>query len=172
MERVPLYIYHARQDDPKKCTARKMSKFGLATMYETAGKLPSGAILLDPTASQAISPTDLHIARFGVCVLDCTWNEVERLFPLLKSKRMKGRALPYLLAANPVNYGRPFMLSSAEAFVAALYILGNKEQAGEVAAKFKWGGTFLALNHEPLEAYAAAKDSADVIRVQQEFMPD
>jgi pre-rRNA-processing protein TSR3 len=149
-----------------------MRKFGLATMYETAGKLPSGAVLLDPTADQAISPADRHIARFGVCVLDCTWTEVERLFPLLKSKRMKGRALPYLLAANPVNYGRPFMLSSAEAFVAALYILGNREQAGEVAAKFKWGDTFLTLNHEPLEAYAAAKDSADVIRIQGDFMPE
>ncbi len=172
MERVPLFIYHAQQDDPKKCTARRMKKFGLATMYETAGKLPSGTILLDPTAEQAISPADRLMARKGVCVLDCTWGEVERLFPLLKSKRMKGRALPYLLAANPVNYGKPFMLSSAEAFVAALYILGYKEQAGEVAAKFKWGETFLTLNKEPLEAYAEAKDSADVIRVQQEFMPD
>lgn len=172
MERVPLYIYHTRQDDPKKCTARRMSKFGLATMYETAGKLPSGAILLDPTADQAISPTDRLPARKGICVLDCTWGEVERLFPLLKSKRMNGRALPYLLAANPVNYGRPFMLSSAEAFVAALYILGYREQAREIADRFKWGDTFLTLNREPLEAYAVAKGSADVIRIQHEFMPD
>jgi pre-rRNA-processing protein TSR3 len=172
MERAPLYIYHARQDDPKKCTARRMSKFGLAIMYEAAGKLPSGAILLDPTAGQAISPSDRRLAKKGIVVLDCTWGEVERLFPVFRSKHMRGRALPYLLAANPVNYGRPFMLSSAEAFVAALYILGYREQAKEVADKFKWGGTFLTLNHEPLEAYAAAKDSADVILVQHEFMPE
>lgn len=172
MNRTPLFVYHARQDDPKKCTARKMSKFGLATMYETAGKLPPGAILLDPTASKAISPADMRLARKGVVVLDCTWGEVERIFPQLESKQMQGRALPYLLAANPVNYGKPFMLSSAEAFVAALYILGYREQASEIAAKFKWGDTFLTLNREPLEAYAEAKDSADVIRIQQDFMPE
>ena len=172
MEQVPLFIYHAGQDDPKKCTARRMKKFGLATMYETAGRLPSGAILLDPTANRAISPADRHLAQYGVCVLDCTWGEVERLFPLFQSKRMKGRALPYLLAANPVNYGRPFVLSSAEAFVAAHCILGYGEHARAVASKFKWGDTFLALNHEPLEAYAAAKNSADVIKVQREFMPE
>ncbi len=56
MEQAPLYVYHARQDDPRKCTARRMSKFGLVTMYETPGMLPSGAILMDPTAGQAISP--------------------------------------------------------------------------------------------------------------------
>jgi pre-rRNA-processing protein TSR3 len=172
MDRAPLFVYHARQDDPKKCSARRMSRFGLITMYETAGKLPSGSILLDPTADRAISPADRPLSRKGIVVLDCTWGEVERLFPLLRQKRMQGRALPYLLAANPVNYGRPFMLSSAEAFVAALFILGYREQAGEIAARFKWGGTFLALNREPLDAYAAAGDSADVIRAQQEFMPE
>jgi pre-rRNA-processing protein TSR3 len=172
MEQVPLFIYHAQQDDPKKCTARRMKKFGLAAMYETADRLPSGAILLDPTASKAIAPADRRMARKGICVLDCTWGEVERIFPLLESKHMKGRALPYLLAANPVNYGKPFVLSSAEAFVAALYIIGYKEQASQVADKFKWGETFLTLNHEPLEAYSEAKDSADVIKVQGEFMPE
>jgi len=172
MQRAPLYVYHARQDDPKKCTARRMGKFGLATLYETAGKLPAGAILLDPTAEKAVSPADRRLSGHGVVVLDCTWAEVERLFPLLKSKRMHPRALPYLLAANPVNYGRPFRLSSAEAFVAALFIMGYREQAMEIASRFKWGETFLTLNREPLEAYAAAEGSAGVVKAQREFMPD
>ena len=168
---LPLYVYHAGQDDPKKCSARRMEKFGLATLYETALKLPKGAILLSPIAKKAISKADLAYAHRGVVVLDCTWGEVERIFPKLKTKHMEERALPYLIASNPVNYGKPFVLNSAEAFVAALYILGCPEQAREVAARFKWGDTFLALNKEPLDAYASATDSADVIAVQKEFMP-
>ncbi|MCD1294507.1 hypothetical protein CUJ83_05770 [Methanocella sp. CWC-04] len=170
-EKARLYVYHARQDDPKKCTARRMKQFGLVTMYESIEKLPFGAILLDPTAGKAISPADRQYAQKGIVVLDCTWEEVERVFPMLKVKHMENRALPYMLAANPMNYGRPFMFNSAEAFVAALYILGYKEQAFEVASRFKWGETFFALNREPLEAYAAAKDSADIIEIQKEFMP-
>jgi pre-rRNA-processing protein TSR3 len=169
--KAKLYVYDARQDDPKKCTAKRMKKFGLVTLYENISSLPSRTILLNPMAKKALSPEDRPFARRGIVVLDCTWEEVERVFPLLHPKRMENRALPYLLASNPVNYGRPFMLNSAEAFVAALYILGFKEQAQEIAYRFKWGDTFLALNHEPLEAYAAAKDSADVIRIQSEFMP-
>jgi len=167
----PLYVYHARQDDPKKCSARRMHKFGLATLYESPDRLPPGAILLNPLAEKAISSEDIRFAGRGIVVLDCTWEEVERIFPKLKSKRMEERALPYLLASNPVNYGKPFVLNSAEAFVAALFILGYRDQAGQVADRFKWGGTFLALNKEPLEAYAAAKDSAEVIALQEEFMP-
>lgn len=164
-------MYHARQDDPKKCSARRMQKFGLATVYEAVDKLPRGAVLMSPLAEKAISRADLPYARRGIVVLDCTWEEVERIFPKLNSRRMEERALPYLLASNPVNYGKPFMLNSAEAFVAALYILGCEEQAREVADRFKWGETFLALNREPLDAYASAKDSAEVISVQKDFMP-
>ncbi|HMK47752.1 MAG TPA: DUF367 family protein [Methanocella sp.] len=171
MRGAPLYVYHARQDNPKKCSARRMRKFGLVQMYETPERLPSGTLLLDPTAPKAISPADIKLAGRGIVVLDCTWEEVERVFPLLESKHMHGRALPYLLAANPVNYGRPFRLNSAEAFVAALYILGFKDQALEISGKFNWGETFLTLNYEPLKAYSEAKDSASVVRIQQDFMP-
>ncbi len=169
---LPLYVYHARQDDPKKCSARRMQKFGLATVYETVGKLPGSAVLLSPIAEKALSKADTAYAHRGIVVLDCTWGEVERIFPKLRSKRLEERALPYLLASNPVNYGKPFMLNSAEAFVAALYILGCAGQAHDVAARFKWGETFLTLNKEPLDAYASAGDSAEVIAVQKEFMPE
>jgi pre-rRNA-processing protein TSR3 len=169
---LPLYVYHARQDDPKKCSARRMEKFGLATLYESVGKLPPGAVLLSPIAEKALSRADMAYAHRGIVVLDCTWGEVERIFPTLRSKRLEERALPYLLASNPVNYGKPFMLNSAEAFVASLYILGCKEQAREVAARFKWGETFLALNREPLEAYALATDSSSVVAAQRDFMPE
>ncbi len=167
----PLYVYHARQDDPRKCSARRMQKFGLATLYETVERLPYGAILLNPMAKKALSPADAVYAKKGIVVLDCSWEEVERVFSLLKAKRMKERALPYLLASNPVNYGRPFMLNSAEAFVAALYILGYRDQAHEVARRFRWGDTFFALNREPLEAYSSASTSEDVVAIQKEFMP-
>lgn len=168
---LPLFVYHARQDDPKKCSARRMEKFGLAKVFETPARLPEGAVLLSPLAEKALSRADLAHARRGLVVLDCTWEEVERVFPALRTKRLEGRALPYLLASNPVSYGRPFRLNSAEAFVAALYILGQADQARLVAERFGWGGTFLALNREPLEAYAAAADSAGVIAAQGEFMP-
>jgi len=83
---------------------------------------------------------------------------------------MSHRALPFLLAANPVNYGTPFRLNSVEAFAAALYILGQKEQAERILGKFSWGLGFLELNRAPLEEYSKAKNSAEVIEIQEGYM--
>jgi len=167
--KVPLHLYHADQCDPKKCTGKKLARFGLASLHSKPGKIPKGAIFLNPFSELALSPIDND--QNGVVVLDCSWKEVERTFPVWKKKRFKHRALPYLLAANPVNYGKPFKLGTVEAFAAALYILGHIEQAREILNKFKWGHTFLELNHEPLDAYASAKDSKEVVSIQTEFMP-
>jgi pre-rRNA-processing protein TSR3 len=164
-----LHFYHANQCDPKKCTGKKLARFNLAKLHKNPRTLPRKAIFLDPFALQALSPAD--DAKNGIAVLDCSWEEVERVFPILQRLMMRHRALPYLLAANAVNFGKPFKLSSVEAFAAALYILGEKEQAALILNKFKWGPVFLELNQEPLERYSEARDSTEVVKIQADYLP-
>lgn len=165
---IPLHFYHADQCDPKKCTGKKLSRFDLAKLHKNPATLPKGSILLDPLAPQALSPAD--DAGKGIVVLDCSWEYVERVFPKIQKLMMKHRALPFLLAANAVNFGRPFKLSTVEAFASALYILGEKEQASIILNKFKWGEVFLELNNEPLERYSKAKDSTEVVLIQSDYI--
>lgn len=164
--RVRLLGYDARQCDPKRCTSRKLARFGLLRLLPRPGALPKGVVLLTPTAERVLSPSDAPRAeRRGLAVLDVSWKA--GTFP-----RVPGavpRALPYLLAANPVNYGKPFTLSSVEALAAALVILGRETQAREILSKFAWGEQFLALNREPLEEYRAAADADGVARAQALF---
>ncbi|MDG7016690.1 MAG: DUF367 domain-containing protein, partial [Nitrososphaerota archaeon] len=79
--------------------------------------------------------------------------------------------LPILLAGNPTNYARPGMLSSLEALAAALYILGEVEEAERFLAIYKWGPTFETLNKEPLEDYRKARTEGKVLQREREYFP-
>ena len=102
-------------------------------------------------------------------VMDMSWNQIDT-FPRLR-RDLRQRSLPYMLAANPVNWGKPFKLSSVEALAASLYIMGYKEQAVLALAKFSWGEQFLKLNQEPLDRYSEVETSAEVVRIQMEYLP-
>ena len=167
--RVRLYAYDAGDCDPKRCTVRRLAAFGLVKLVKL--KHLRKSLLLFPTAEKALSPADAELARSGgIAVLDCSWRRFEDsdFGGVLRVKRM--RALPFLLAANPVNFGKPFVLSSAEAFAASLFILGEKELAFAVLGKFKWGHAFFQLNSEMLSAYEKAKDSTEVVEMQMRFL--
>jgi pre-rRNA-processing protein TSR3 len=99
-----------------------------------------------------------------VVVLDCSWNRLSK-FPRIKSG-LRHRGLPFLLAANPTNFGKPQKLSSAEALAASLFILGESARAERLMSLFKWGGTFIDINRELLEAYSSASTSAEVVSIQ------
>lgn len=163
-------IWHMGQDDPKKCTAKKMERFGFAQLVETPRKLPRDAVLLDPTAGQAVSREDAPLVRdHGILAVDCTWKKAQVEFPKVPG-RFHRRALPYLLAANPTAFGRPFLLSTVEAVAAALVLVGERPRAEEILSKFGWGVRFLEVNAEPLAAYEQARTSAEVVAAQEMFV--
>lgn len=168
---IRLYAYHAGQCDPKKCTSKKLERLGLLAFVPRPMSLPAGTLLLTPEAERALSRADAERAqRHGLSVLDLSWKVTEKVGGFPSVPKAVGRALPYLLAANPVNYGKPFILTSAEALAAALIILGEPDRGWELLSKFAWGEQFLLLNREPLAAYVEAASSAEVVAAQAEFI--
>jgi pre-rRNA-processing protein TSR3 len=165
---VELHVRYEGDDDPEKCTARKLERLGHADLHTSARATPSG-IVLNPFAERALSPTDRHEAGDRLVALDCSWETAER-----EAFDFDGvhRSLPFLVAANPINYGTAFQLNTVEAFAGALAILGEDEQAEEILSTFSWGPTFLELNAEPLDRYARCADSSEVVAVQDDYLTD
>ena len=166
---VKVVVYHAKQCDPKKCTALKLRRHNLVTVVHRIRALPKGSVILNPFSKKAFSPEDrLRIEKRGLTAIDCSWIHADEVFEL--SMRGASRCLPYLIAANPVNYGAPTKLSTVEALAAALYIVGLKDKAERLLSIFKWGPQFINLNRELLDSYAKTKDSSEVVELQEEFM--
>ncbi len=169
---VPLHVVHLDQDDPRKCSARRMAKAGNAILHFDARRAPKRGFLLDPNCGVLMGPDDkITIDRGGsIVALDCSWKRVEEsLDAISRHTRLEGRTLPVLLAANPISWGKPGRLSTSEAFAASLYILGRKEQARAVLSSFPYSDQFFKLNMEPLEAYYDAKTNAELSEIQWEF---
>ncbi len=163
---IPLISYRDNTCDPRKCTIKRLERYGFVRVVPSFRQVPKRTLLLDPTAGVAISPADRKWVR-SITALDCSWEVLEREELSTFGGR---RALPFLVAANPVNFGKPFVLSSVEALAAALIILGEQEQAELILSKVPFGIRFLEVNAEPLAEYAAAGDSAGVLAVQAEYL--
>ena len=151
------------QDDPKKCTAAKIVKFGLA---QNIKKIGNKALVLDPFSEKTLLPNDKSSIN-SIIGIDCSWNLANQAF----SKRYNGikRKLPPLLAGNPVNYAKLNKLTTAEALSASLFILGFHDQGLELLDKFKWGHTFYDLNKNLLEEYSKLENEEQIESILKDY---
>ena len=162
------YVLLLRQDDPRKCTAAKLARFGYSIPLYRVRQIPRKSLVLSPFASQCLLPRDrAEAVQHGLVAIDCSWEKVRVAF----SARLPGfgRRLPTLLASNPVNYAKPHKLSSVEALAAGLRIMGFSEKASQLLSLFKWGQTLLTLNAEPFEAYSSATSEEEMVKTEAEF---
>ena len=153
---MQIQVLMFKQDDPKKCTAAKLVKFGIATSVRNTS---SKTLILDPFADKLILRNDQLVVD-SITGIDCSWELAQKTF--VKNFFGIHRKLPPLFAGNPVNYSKLNKLTTVEAMAGALFIMEFDNLAHEMLNKFKWGHTFYDLNKSLLEDYSKA-DSEDAI---------
>ena len=158
---VRVLLWEFGQNDPKRDSGSKLCRHGLASQLRVGQSF--NGIVLSSESKVFVSAADAAIARsFGIAGVNCSWNRLNEIpFGALGRDR-KQRLLPHLLAANPVNYGRPFKLNTAEAIAAVLVIMGLRQDAIELLTPFNYGHEFLRMNASFLEAYESCGSSAEV----------
>lgn len=154
--------------DPKRCSGKKLMRLGLMRDLHM-GQRHNG-VIITPNGKHVISPADRDVMdQFGAAVVECSWARTKEV----QWNKVGGkceRLLPYLVAANSVNYGKPWRLNCVEALAAAFYICGHADWAEQILAPFSYGKSFLEINHSILKRYAACTDEASMKKTEEEWM--
>ncbi|MBC7090450.1 MAG: DUF367 domain-containing protein, partial [Nitrososphaeria archaeon] len=92
---MKLYIVNLNDCDPRRCTARKLKKFGLAKFIGRRKGIAKGAILLNPFSDRVLSKEDREIIENrGIVALDGSWKRIEEKDFLMYNRLFIFRALP------------------------------------------------------------------------------
>ncbi|PVU95392.1 hypothetical protein BB561_001845 [Smittium simulii] len=165
---MPLIMWDFDHCDPKRCSGRKLERLGMLKDLKLTQSF--NGIVLSPVGTHTVSPADREIVRrYGAGTIDCSWARVDEV-PFHRIKAKNNRLLPYLVAANQVNYGKPCKLNCAEALAGALFICGFKEDGDKVMSRFTWGHAFYELNEELFKLYEKCETAMEVIQVQNDFL--
>lgn len=166
---IKLFMLNFSQCDPKMCTGVRLMKFGLLKEIKLNSKFQG--ILLTPTGKKIVSPEDQEIIKTkGICVIDCSWAKFNELH--LNTSKMETRLLPYLVAVNPVNYGKSYKLSCVEAVAATLQLAGFYQETEFLLNHFKWGMSFLEVNSELFGLYKNCKKGEEMKIIEEKYISD
>ena len=161
-----LFVVPLRQDDPRKSTGMRLIRRKIA---EKSSLRRRGALVLNPFSKMYLSPPDREIAeKRGLLAVDASWNKIDQV----RWPRGVHRKLPFLVAANPINYGKPFRLSTLEAMAAALFIMRDEERCFLLLDQVKWGAEFFRINEERLISYRNAGSEEEIRVLSESFWRD
>ena len=154
--------------DPKRCSGKKLIRLGMMRDLHL-GQRHNG-VIITPNGRVVVSPADRELMdQYGAAVVECSWARTKEV----QWNKVGGkceRLLPYLVAANSVNYGKPWRLNCVEALAAAFYICGHADWAEQILGPFSYGESFLEINASLLKRYAACQDAAEVKKTEDEWM--
>ncbi|CAE7509124.1 tsr3 [Symbiodinium natans] len=143
----------------------RLCRFGLAKSLKPQAGF-QGVVLSTMTNVPVSAEDRALIETCGLAGVNCSWNRLEEIPWGKLPRKSQHRILPFLVAANSVNYGRPNKLNTAEAMAAALIIVGLRAEAKRVLRAFSWGEEFLKLNEEAFDVYSQAKNAAALRRAE------
>ncbi|KAI5298501.1 hypothetical protein KEM56_003995 [Ascosphaera pollenicola] len=154
--------------DPKRCSGKRLMNLGIMRELSIGQKF--AGVVISPNAKRTISPADAPLLeQFGAAVVECSWVRTSEVpWPRIGGKCE--RLLPYLVAANTVNYGKPWRLNCAEALAAAYSICGHQDWAESVLSHFSYGQAFLDINASLLKRYAACTSEEEIKSAQDRWL--
>ncbi|KAK7531255.1 RLI and DUF367 domain protein [Phyllosticta citricarpa] len=151
--------------DAKRCSGKRLMRLGLMRELHVGQKF--AGVVVSPKAKHTVSPADRELCeQYGAAVVEASWNRIDEV-PFGRIGGKCERLLPYLVAANQTNYGRPWRLNCVEALAACYYICGHPEWAEEILSSFSYGDAFLEINGELLKRYAACADEEEIQKAEE-----
>ncbi|KAK5552627.1 ribosome biogenesis protein tsr3 [Exophiala xenobiotica] len=154
--------------DSKRCSGKRLMHFGM--MRELSIGQKHHGVVISPNAKRVLSPADKDLLeQYGAAVVECSWVRVQEI-PWSRIGGKCERLLPYLVAANPVNYGRPWRLNCVEALAACFCICGHQDWAEVALQHFSYGKSFLEINSQLFKRYAACQDEDEIKKAEETWL--
>lgn len=148
-----------------------MCRFGYAKKLRVGQSF--NGVVLSSEATKFMSPEDAEIiTNYGIAGINCSWNRLTEIPFGTLGKARNQRKLPLLLAANTVNYGKPYKMNTAEAIAAGLAIAGFTTEAVALLFPFSFGEEFFSINAGYLQHYAQCTTEAQVAQMSYAFEND
>lgn len=162
-----MAMWDFKHCDPKRCSGKKLERLGLIRSLRVGQKF--GGVVVSPNGTDPVCPNDREIVEhIGAAVVECSWARIDEI-PFGKIGGRHLRLLPFLYAANPVNYGRPWRLNCVEALAACFAIVGHRDWAQELLGKFTYGHSFLELNEPLFDIYEQCTDFESMNGASEKF---
>jgi pre-rRNA-processing protein TSR3 len=154
--------------DAKRCSGKRLMRLGMMRELHVGQKF--AGVVVSPKGKKIVSREDKELLdQYGAAVVEASWKRIDEV-PFGRIGGKCERLLPYLVAANPTNYGKPWRLNCVEALAACFYICGHPDWAEDILSTFSYGRAFLDINAALLKRYEACENEEQIKKAEEVWL--